>query len=262
MTRVGSAVDGARRRTILPRMMLRALTLHALPLAALVLAATPAAALNILYKATVAGIPVGEGRLTGEVGRTSYDVTLAGTSGIAAWTTRFSTHATGTIAAGRVVPARYVSTSQGRTSRTTSIAFAGGEARATIEPPPDAEMNAGRVPLTDAHRRGVVDPLSGLVAQALAGALEPDPCRGLTRGFSGWARFDVALRPGSAAADGTQTCRVAYQPIAGHRPAAETRPNGQAITVDFRPGADEGLRLPHRIEVPLTIGSLVIQRAE
>lgn len=234
--------------------------LLAVPLLALL--ASPAAALNVLYKATVAGIPVGEGRLTGEVGRTAYDVTLAGTSGVAAWTTRFSTQATGTIAGGRVVPARYVSTSQGRTSRTTSIAFVGGEARATIEPPPDAEMNAGRVPLTDAHRRGVVDPLSGLVAQALAGALESDPCSGLTRGFSGWARFDVALRPGSAAADGSLTCRVAYQPIAGHRPAAETRPSGQAITVSFRANAAEGLRLPERIEVPLTIGSLVIQRAE
>ena len=242
---------------MLPRMIARLA-----PLAVLLVAAQPALALNVLYKATVAGIPVGEGRLTGEVGRTSYDVTLAGSSGVAAWTTRFTTHATGTIAGGRVQPGRYVSTSQGRTSRTTSISFAGGEARATIDPPPDAEMNAGRIPLTDAHRRGVIDPLSGLVAQALAGASEPDPCRGLTRGFSGWARFDVALRPGTTEADGTLTCRVAYQPIAGHRPAAETRPNGQAITVTFRPAAEDGLRLPARIEVPLTIGSLVIQRME
>ena len=166
--------------------MLPRMTRRLAPLAALLVLASPAAALDVRYKATVAGIPVGEGRLTGEVGRTAYDVTLAGTSGIAAWTTRFTTRASGAIAGGRVVPSRYVSTSQGRTSRTTSVAFAGGEARATIEPPPDPEMNAGRVPLTDAHRRGVVDPLSGLVAQALAGAFEADPCRGLTRGFSGW----------------------------------------------------------------------------
>lgn len=228
----------------------------------LLASAAPAAALDVRYRATVAGIPVGEGRLTGEVGRTSYDVTLAGSSGVAAWTTRFTTRATGAVSGGRLVPARYVSTSDGRTSRTTTVTFAGGEARAVIEPPPDAAMNTGRVPLTDAHRRGVVDPLSGLIAQALAGATEANPCQGLTRGFSGWARFDVSLRPASAAADGTLTCRVVYQPIAGHRPAAETRPTGEAITVSYGPGAEEGLRLPRRIEVPLTIGSLVIQRVE
>ncbi len=43
--------------------------------------------------------------------------------------------------------------------------------------------------------------------------------------------IDVSLRPASTAADGTLTCRVVYQAIAGHRPAAETRPTGGASGV-------------------------------
>ena len=71
--------------------------------------------------------------------------------------------ATGALTQGRVTPASYANTSaNSKETRTVRMAMADGAVRGVDIAPPFTE-NEGRVPLTDEHRRGILDPLSALV---------------------------------------------------------------------------------------------------
>src|ERR1043165_7782185 len=103
----------------------------------------------------------------------------------------------------------------------------GGAVRAYVAVPP-LEPSPERVPLTEAHRKGVVDPMSaGLMPVAGKGELlTPDSCKRKLAIFDGRTRVDIDLvykRMDQVKADkGYQgpvvVCQVLYRPIAGHRP--------------------------------------------
>lgn len=84
-----------------------------------------------------------------------------------------------------------------------------------------------RVPLTEAHRRNTVDPLTALLIPAAAGG-EPtrSACERTLPIFDGHRRYDLKLafkRMDQVKADRRSTggpvvvCSVAFEPIAGHR---------------------------------------------
>ncbi|MFC5555369.1 DUF3108 domain-containing protein [Methylobacterium iners] len=232
---------------------------------AFVAAAQPAAGQTIdaSYGARLAGVSVGQGRISGAVTASSYRVSISGRYSLLGFGGTFEAGANGAVAGGsRVVPESYRTTGSGRRTRTTMVTFQGGNAvDARIEPALDAEEKEGRVPLDDSHRRDVVDPLSGLVAQVLRASLGDDPCAGLARVFSGITRFDVSLAPAVSKPDGERTCQATYRPIAGHRADGSVAAAGRAITVAYPVARRAGeARLPSRIEVPLAVGTLVIER--
>jgi hypothetical protein len=245
----------------MPRLVLRA----ALAVAA-GLAGPPALAqqsLDTRYTARLAGVPIGEARVRGTVAGSSYRMQVSGTYGVLGFRGSFMASAAGAVdGPAAVAPARYEATVEGRRTRRTTLAFAGSRvARAEIEPPLAPDEEAGRVPVRDEHRRGVVDPLSGILAGVLR-ASGGDPCRGLTPVFSGFSRFDVGLRPGETGSDGSRVCEAIYRPVAGHRADRRVALAGSVIRVVFPPApAPGGARLPSRIEVPLSVGTLVIDRA-
>ena len=127
----------------------------------------------------------------------------------------------GTLGADGPVPARHeLSYRDGRKEGATSIRFAAGQApKATETPPPKPRRD--RVPVTDAALRGAIDPGSALLVVAPKDAGAKGVCDRTRKVFDGRNVFRLTMS-GTAAGrlkDGTptRTCRVRYEPIAGHR---------------------------------------------
>jgi hypothetical protein len=130
-----------------------------------------------------------------------------------------------------------------------------------IEPP-------GTVPLQPAHMRGVLDPLSAVLA--LSRPRDGNPCHQRVPVFDGKVRFDLVFSfkedaPIADAQRGTSTemlrvCRVRVVPIAGHRDdeASTELKRNMGIEVAFRAIPSANLFVPHRITVPTFAGSAVL----
>lgn len=126
-------------------------------------------------------------------------------------------------------------------------------------PPPDA------VPVTDAHRQNVLDPLSAVMALSLGGSHKP--CDRRISIFDGKQRFDLALsyrrqiriaeaRPSGQPSIGF-VCRIRYIPIAGHRDNEEVKKlaeNGN-MEITLRPVPSANLMIPHLLTIPTGTGT-------
>jgi hypothetical protein len=128
------------------------------------------------------------------------------------------------------------------------------------------------VPVTDAHRKGVVDPMSaGLMPVAGKGeVVAPDACKRKLAVFDGRQRADIDLvykRMDQVKADkGYQgpvvVCTVLYNPIAGHRPE---RPEIKYLIAQrdmemwLAPIAGTRVLVPFRFSVPTPFGLGVLQ---
>ena len=237
--------------------------------AALALAAAPAAAetLNARYGVSLMNLPLGAATLTGEFGpryRLEAGTKLSGLASMVS-NSRGGATATGAVANGRVLPSGYATTAtNSETTRTVRMAEANGAATA-IEINPPFEEKAGRVPLTDAHRQGVVDPLSALV---MPGVVGPQACDRRLPVFDGYTRFDVTLSFKGLKQVRTQgyagpvaVCAARYTPIAGHRPDRSTTKfmvANKAMEVWLAPVGASGFVAPLRISVKTQIGTVVI----
>jgi len=131
-----------------------------------------------------------------------------------------------------------------------------------IEPP-------GTVPLQPAHMRGVLDPLSAILA--LSRPRDGNPCNQKVPVFDGKVRFDLVFSfkedapiadaaQRGAAAEMLRVCRVRVVPIAGHRDdeASTELKRNMGIEVAFRAIPSAKLFVPHRITVPTFAGSAVL----
>jgi hypothetical protein len=234
-----------------------------LPLISAGLYTSPAAAGNFdaAYRATLVGLTVGEARLTGSVTDGAYTMRLNGETRMVGFSNRFDAVAAGKSRNTTVLPQSYKLAMHGRQARTVAINFAADRAaQIVIDPLPAAADLQGRLPVELQHQIGVLDPLSALMSRILAASQTTSPCEGITRVFSGQMRFDVSLAASDLAPDEI-ICRVSYQPIAGHKPADNSKRTPPIIVVAFPKTAGDGeLRLPDRIEFPLPLGTVVIKR--
>lgn len=136
----------------------------------------------------------------------------------------------------------------------------------TLEPhkPP----GANNVPVTLAHMRNVLDPLSAVLALTRD---DGNPCDRKVSVFDGKQRFDIVLSPrgrqsiGGGKAAGAvaagHVCGVRYVPIAGHnRDDAENQnlSDTSKIEVVMRPVPDAGIVVPHEVRVPTLAGDAVL----
>jgi hypothetical protein len=118
------------------------------------------------------------------------------------------------------------------------------------------------VPLKEQHVKGVLDPLTAILA--LTHVPGVSPCAQRLPVFDGVQRFDLVLsyRRHVPIAEGQQdmaiVCRVKYVPIAGYRNNDETRAlaNNVGIEITFRPVPRAKLMLPQSIVVPTVAGNV------
>jgi len=246
---------------------------------ALTAASAHAATLKSRYDISIAGYKIGESSVTAEVTDTAY--TLSG-EGKASGLSRLITDARGTAtASGRMANDRPVPASFGYTYREgddssrLDMAIRGNTVTGlTVEPEPEQkDPEPDRVVLTDAHKRGITDPVSALVWQVKAPA-GSHSCDRTVPIFDGEQRYDVRLTykrrdrfdGGSKAYQGPViVCRIDYTPVAGHREGKreirELKENSRMevwLAPLPDPGSDSVFLVPVDIRIPTRFGLLQI----
>jgi hypothetical protein len=144
------------------------------------------------------------------------------------------------------------------------MAFANGAVK-TVDFNPAMPDLPGTVPVQPTHMRGVLDPLSAMLA--LSRPKDGNPCNQRVSVFDGKARFDLTFSPkaevplieskAGATPETLRVCRVRVLPIAGHvnDENAEQLKRNLGIEIAFRAVPGAGLFVPHRITMPTFAGS-------
>ena len=179
----------------------------------------------------MAGIPVGRGTWTIDISDDTFSATASGgTSGILKALAGGSGTgaAQGRVVAGAPVPTNYsATTTTSKKSEAIHILLVNGNVKEFgIEPVPP--VDADRIPVTDAQRRGVYDPMTGsmLRVPGTSDPLSPEACRTGAGIFDGRMRYDLKLdfkRMETVQAEKgyrgpVVVCAVYFVPIAGYIP--------------------------------------------
>jgi hypothetical protein len=233
--------------------------------------------LEARYTVTLAGIPIGKGAWTVEIRDRHYSAVAEGrVIGLMRAITRGdgTASAEGAMASGHLVPAAYAAHTgyDQRISEVRMTLSSGTVTELVAEPVPPSP---DRIPLTEAHRHGVTDPMSaGLIGMSGNGEmLSPEACRRTLPIFDGYQRFDLALsfkridesRVERGYRGPVVVCSVTYRPIAGHRPARfaiRYLTEQRDMEIWFAPIAGTRVLAAFRMYVPTLIGPAVLQATQ
>jgi hypothetical protein len=261
--------------------------------AAIGLASLPAFAqtTTVNYTMSIAGLPIGSATMAMTPNGASTAVAISGSAGGPLQIGRMN--ATAVIGQGRVTAQSNAGSGKDASSASLSsqgsagassftyagvngrgpakltMAMAGGRVTALEQQIPD-NPKAVRVPVTDAHKAGVTDPLMAL-AQVVkpGGMLRPEGVCGKSHQvFTGVARFSLAgTAPQESAAvkgmpDGYRAvaCRVTMTPIAGHRIDKGNAAQVRTAAVTFAVSGEKAVLWS--LSVPVAIGSFALTAKE
>jgi len=242
----------------------------------------PAAAqgkLDAKYIATLAGIPIGKGAWVIDIAHDQF--TAAASGGTAGLLQVFAAgHGTsasrGSInGAGALVPMSYASTmSSDRWTEEIRITLQSGIAK-DVSIDPVTPPNPDRIPVTDAHRRGVTDPMTAALMRISGNGdpVAPEACSRKISVFDGRMRFDVQLafkRLESVKTDkGYQgpvvVCAAYFQPVAGYvpdRPTIKYLIAQRDMELWLAPIAGTRVMVMYRFSVPTPLGVGVLQATQ
>ena len=181
------------------------------------------------------------------------------------------TRATGTYSGSSSLPAAYAFKYKGSDkSGQIDMRFKRGSVTA-IESLPVDKGSLGRIPILPEHKKGVLDPLSAVMALSapIKGRVDAaDPCKRTLAIFDGKQRFDLILSyarrerfdGGLVGSKSVFVCRVKYRPIAGHKMNTETRYmiENDGIEIWLAPVPAANVYVPYNIVIPTWAGSAQI----
>jgi len=181
------------------------------------------------YTVSLIGFRIGEAAAAGSLGPASYRIDLsAKLTGVAAIITnvKLALAATGALRRGGVAPSTYATTSaNSQGSRTVRMSLDAGNVKA-VEIFPPFEDKEGRVPVTAANKRNILDPATALIMAVPEGQplVGPAACNRTIPVYDGYVRFDVTLHyvgVRNVAVDGysgpVSVCAARYMPVSGHK---------------------------------------------
>ncbi len=226
------------------------------------------------YAISMTGVTFGEIVWSVDIGDTLYTTTASGkASGVLSKLVNGEglVEAQGSIGADRLNPSSYTSTITDDDGRIKlQMTFAGGAATETMTPQPPEY--ADRLPVTDADRRGVSDPLSAVLIPTKlgGGAMAASDCNRTLKIFDGRRRYNLALaysRMDKVALDRGYSgpilvCGVVLQPIAGYRADSmivKYVAGRRNMELWFAPIAGTSVIAPLLVLMPTLIGTLKIQ---
>ena len=181
---------------------------------------------------------------------------------------------------GRVVNGALVATSYTASTTTSKkteaihITLANGNVKEFgIEPEPPVDPD--RLPITDAHRHGVYDPMTGSMLR-VAGTgdpLTPEACRTGAGIFDGRMRYDLKLdfkRMETVKAEKgyrgpVVVCAVYFTPIAGYipdRPVIKYLTAQRNIEIAFAPVAGTRILVPFWMKIPTPLGPAMLEATQ
>jgi hypothetical protein len=231
--------------------------------------------LEARYTVTLAGIPLGSGTWVIDIAADQYTAVASGrTSGLVKLISDGSgtTGTRGVIRGAQIASLGYISSViSDKRNDEVRMALAGGVVKEVVVDPP-VPPSPDRIPVTDAHRKGVTDPMSAvLVTVAGTGeVVSPDACKRKLAVFDGRQRADIELvfkRMDRVKADkGYQgpvvVCTVIYNPIAGHRPeraAIKYLTATREMEMWLAPIEGTRMLVPFRFSVPTPFGLGLLQ---
>ncbi len=177
----------------------------------------------------------------------------------------------GRIVAGALVPTGYSATSTtSKKSEAIRMVLANGTIKEfVIEPEPPVDPD--RLPITDAHKRGVLDPMTGSMIRVpgTADPLSAEACRGTASVFDGRMRYDLKLdfkRMETVKAEKgyhgpVVVCAVYFTPVAGYipdRPVIKYLATQRNIEIAFAPVAGTRVLVPFWMKIPTPLGPAML----
>ena len=231
--------------------------------------------LDAQYEATLAGIAVGKGAWTIEIGDDTFSAAAQG--GTAGLLKAFSGGTGSGASQGRVVNGALVANAYTATTMTQKksetirmVLANGGVKDFSIDPAPPVDPD--RIVVTDAHRRGVLDPMTGSMLRVAGNGevLTPDSCRTSAGIFDGRMRYDLKLdfkRMETVKAERgyhgpAVVCAVYFTPVAGYipdRPVIKYLATQRNIEIAFVPVAGTRILVPFRMSIPTPLGPAALE---
>jgi hypothetical protein len=231
--------------------------------------------LDASYVVTLSGLPIGRGVWAIDVQDDQFGASASGaTSGLLRVfaSGQGSSVVRGVMSGGQPSPSSYASSIvTDKHTDDVRIQFSGGSVREYSADPPTLP-SPDRVPLTDAHRKGVLDPLTAtLIRVAGSGdTLVPEACQRTIPVFDGRMRYDLQLafkrlervRSEKGYQGTVVVCSIYFMPIAGHVPersAIKYLVEQRDMEIWLAPIAGTRLMVPYRASIPTPIGLGVLQ---
>ena len=235
--------------------------------------------LDARYTATLAGIPIGKGAWVIDIADDQYTAAASGgTTGLLrVFASGQGTGASrgGITTTGTLVPSTYAATitTDKKAEEVRIILNAGTVKEFTADPP--TPPSPDRVPITDAHRRGVSDPMSASLLRVAGNGdpVSPEACNRKLAIFDGRMRYDIQLAfkriervKAEKGYQGTvAVCAAYFTPLAGHvpdRPAVKYLIEQRDMEVWLAPVAGTRVLVPFRISIPTALGLGVLQATQ
>ncbi len=229
------------------------------------------------YSVNLVGLHIGDAVAFGALDSAKYRIDFnAKLTGVAAMVSdvRMALTSAGSMRGGVIAPASYATTTgNSRETRTVRMSLASGAVKALdISPPWDDKE--GRVPVTEANKRNVLDPTSAFIMAVPQGQplVGPAACNRRIPIFDGFVRFDITLMykgsrhvaiPGYAGP--VAVCAARYTPIAGHkRDSRSTRfmAENRQIETWLAPIERAHVVVPVRVQLMTLAGEAVIEAVE
>jgi hypothetical protein len=234
--------------------------------------------LDAAYVVTLSGVPIGKGSWSIDVSDDQFTATASGaTSGLLRVfaSGQGNSVAHGSVVGGQPISSTYVSNIiADNKADQVRVLFSGGAVKEYLADPPTMP-NPDRVPLTDASRKGVLDPMTASLIRVSGSGdtFVPEACQRTVPVFDGRMRYDLQLVfkhlekvKSDRGYQGTVVvCSVYFTPVAGHVPERSTIKYLAAqrdMEVVLAPIAGTRLMVPYRVSVPTPIGMGVLQASQ
>jgi hypothetical protein len=231
------------------------------------------------YRVSLIGLPIGIAVANSSIVEKNYKVDLnVRLTGLAALVSnlKMALASSGTYEEGAIAPFAYATTaSNSRETRTLRMALDSGTVRQVqYSPFWDGDKGPERVPLTDEHKRDILDPLSAFILPVPAGAnpVGPGACNRRVPVFDGYTRFDVTLSfvgvkevKTSGYSGPVTICAARYIPIAGHKTTAKSTKfmaENKDMEVWLAPVPNIHVVVPYRVSLMTLAGTAVVEASE
>jgi Protein of unknown function (DUF3108) len=235
--------------------------------------------LEARYAVSLAGISIGKGALNVQIENGRYllraDARVVGLLKIIGRGGDGWVSARGRLLRNRPVPADYEIHVHSAHSSDLHMAFGSGAVSEISGNPAIRPPGPDQVPLTEAHRRGVLDPLSAFLVAAPGNAdpVGPESCRRTVPIFDGRQRFDLTLsfkrieqaRSARGYRGPVLVCGVEYRPMAGHNPksfSVKFLTEHHDMEVALAPIAGTRVLVPYRASLPTWYGTGTLEATE
>lgn len=235
------------------------------------------ARLDAAYSVHLTGIPIGAGAVVLDLNEAGFAAAgSAKFTGLVRMISKGEGTSTvrGTFQNNRVVSSLY--STQSNTSdrkEKIDITVINGFAKEFSVLPPPKDLDQNRVPITQADRTNVVDPLSAglMLVSAPGDVLNPDSCNRTLPIFDARFRYDVVLsylrtEKAPTKTDGYQgpvlVCQARYVPISGHRtdrPQVQQLANNRELFIWLAPVAGTRVLVPIKVSISTSIGTMVVE---